>query len=450
MKYKHYNIHNYISIPQIKKISPKQRHDLEVIAKVLPFKTNNYVVEQLIDWDNIEFDPLYRMNFFQRGMLTDKHFNMLESEINVGGSKKSLDRLIKDIRYQLNPDPSGQMMYNVPEFKGEKLMGIQHKYKETILFFPTQGQSCHAYCTFCFRWPQFSNMKSQKFFMKETGLLTGYLKEHPEVTDLLFTGGDPMIMSSRHFETYVNAVLEADLPNLKNIRIGTKALSYWPYRFVSDPDSDHLLSLFRKIVDSGKHLAVMANFNHPRELYTDIFKVAVKNIQNTGAIIRGQSPILNNINADADVWADLWKKQVEKGIIPYYMFMPRDTGAQHYFAVPLIEAWKIYTRAYSKVSGIARTVRGPVMSANPGKIKVLGVSDFFDEKVITLNFIQARNTNWINKPFFARYDESALWLNDLKPAFGKREFFFERSFRSLQTEKKHRVGTLDNYSSLCS
>ncbi|MCB0312126.1 MAG: 4Fe-4S cluster-binding domain-containing protein, partial [Calditrichaeota bacterium] len=134
-----------------------------------------------------------------------------------------------------NPHPAGQVEHNLPELNGQKLRGIQHKYRETILFFPQQGQTCHAYCSFCFRWPQFVGINEWKIAMKEKELLVAYLEQHPEVTDVIFTGGDPMIMKSRILGDYIDALLEADLPHLRNIRIGSKSLSYWPYKFIDEP-----------------------------------------------------------------------------------------------------------------------------------------------------------------------------------------------------------------------
>ena len=152
---------------------------------------------------------------------------------------------------------------------------------------------------------------------------------------------------------------KAFVPNLQTIRIGTKALGYWPYKFISDKDSDELLQLFKKITNKGIQLAFMAHFNHPNELKTSAVKIAIRNILDTGAIIRTQSPIMNHINNKVEDWVEMWKQQVRLGCIPYYMFVARDTGAQDYFAVTLEDAWKVYKKAYSKVSGIARTVRGP-------------------------------------------------------------------------------------------
>jgi hypothetical protein len=86
------------------------------------------------------------------------------------------------------------------------------------------------------------------------------------------------------------------------------------------------------------------------------------------------------------------------------------------------------------VSGLCRTVRGPSMSANPGKIQVLGVSEAQGKKVIVMRFIQGRDPNWIHRPFFAAYDAQATWLSELAPAFGEKEFFFEPDLEQFYRE----------------
>ena len=431
MKFKTYTLQNYKEMPQISQLAKKDIASIDVVSHVLPFKTNNYVVDELIDWKNYENDPIYKINFPQKDMLIPEHFKEMESVINSNTTKSEIRETANNIRLQLNPHPAGQLEHNVPEINGERLLGIQHKYNETMLFFPTQGQTCHAYCTFCFRWPQFVGMDELKFAMKQGELMVEYLKEHDEVTDVLFTGGDPMTMKTKHLESYINILLDADLPHLRNIRIGTKALTFWPQRYVDDNDTDNLLRLFEKVSKSKKNLAIMAHFNHPRELETDILHTAVNNIRNTGALIRTQSPLLNNINAEPELWSAMWNKQVELGMIPYYMFVARNTGAQHYFSVPLVKAWQIFRKAYSKVGGICRTVRGPSMSADPGKVLVAGVSKVNGTKVINLTFIQGRNSKWVRRPFFAKYDEKATWLNDLVPAFDEKEFFYEDEFKRM-------------------
>jgi hypothetical protein len=107
------------------------------------------------------------------------------------------------------------------------------------------------------------------------------------------------------------------------------------------------------------------------------------------------------------------------------MFVARNTGADHYFSLPLVGVWELFREAYQSVSGICRTVRGPSMSCLPGKLQILGVNEIGDEKVFTMRFIQGRNPDWVAKSFFAKFDNKATWCTDLKPAFGEEKFFFQ-------------------------
>ena len=425
MKYQSYTLRNFRDIPQMEKLSKEQLFDIEVVGSVLPFKTNNYFVDKLIDWDKPQEDPMFRLNFPQRRMIKRAHYDSMAMLLRAGADASEIKKEANRIRMSLNPHPAGQMENNVPIFRGRRLEGVQHKYRETVLFFPSQGQTCHAYCTFCFRWPQFVGMDGLRFACKEADGLIEYLKEHTEVTDLLITGGDPMVMSSSAFAAHIDKILGAGLEHIRTIRIGTKSLSYWPNRFTTDKDAPKMLKTFEKIVESGRHLAFMAHFNHPRELETDEVREAVRLIKSAGADIRTQSPILRHINDDPALWADMWQKQVNLGMVPYYMFVARNTGAKKYFGLPLVETWNIFREAYQRVSGIARTVRGPSMSAAPGKVRIVGLTEINGKEVIALQMLQGRNPDWVLWPFFAEYDESAEWLDELRPAFGGRRFFFE-------------------------
>jgi len=428
-KYQNFTLKNFRNIPQVEaNLTEDEKFAIEVVGNVLPFKANNYVVDHLIDWSNYVNDPIFILTFPQRDMLKTAHFEHVADLLKSGIGRAELKTEVNKIRMQLNPHPAGQMKDNVPEVDGVKLTGVQHKYRETMLFFPSQGQTCHAYCTFCFRWPQFVGINELKFAMRETELLVKYIKANPSITDILFTGGDPLIMKTKILASYIDALLEADLPNLKTIRIGTKALGYWPQRFTTDADADDLLRLFEKSNKAGKHLAFMSHFNHGRELETEEVQKAIGRILNTGTMIRTQSPVMKNINDSAEAWATMWRKQVDLGCIPYYMFLARDTGAQDYFAVELDRAWQIFQNAYQQVSGVCRTVRGPSMSAGPGKVQVLGITEIQGEKVFALQFLQGRNPDWVCRPFFAKYDPKAVWLNDLYPAFGEDKFFFEDEY----------------------
>lgn len=431
MEYKAFTSRNFRTIPQIANLPERFRKDMEIVSAVLPFKSNSYVVNELIDWENFEQDPIFKLTFPVREMLSEEHFKSIEQALDSNMESNQFKSLCNKISLELNPHPAGQLEMNIPVLDGRKIEGIQHKYSETVLFFPAQGQTCHAYCTFCFRWPQFSGLEGMKIASKQSNDLSEYLKAHKEVTNLLFTGGDPLVMKTKILEGYIEPLLAPEFDHVHTIRIGSKALAYWPYRFLTDTDSKDLLRLFERVTKSGKHLALMAHFNHPVELSTKAVKQAIRLIRSTGVEIRTQSPILKHINDSAHAWAKMWRQQVALGCSPYYMFMARDTGAKQYFDVSLENAYNIFREAYSKVSGLARTARGPVMSAAPGKVHMVGVSAVSGKKVFVLQFIQGRQADWVKRPFFAEYSADASWLNELKPAFGEEKFFWQDDFEEM-------------------
>lgn len=397
---------------------------VRAVATVLPFRTNAYVVDELIDWSAVPDDPIYRLVFPQEDMLPEADVSRLAGLLRDGAPATRVQEAAREIRMRLNPHPAGQLELNVPRVGGEPVPGLQHKYPETVLFFPKQGQTCHAYCTYCFRWAQFIGEPDLKMASDDIGNLVEYVKSHPEVTSILFTGGDPMIMSEAVLRRYIDPLL--GLEQIESIRIGTKSLAYWPDRFVGDPDADATLKLFAEVVESGKSLAFMAHFSHPRELEPDIVQAAVGRVLESGATIRTQAPLIRSINDSPGVWSHMWRRQTAMGMIPYYMFVERDTGPQDYFAVKLADAHRIFRDAYAQVSGLCRTVRGPSMSATPGKVCVDGVAEVAGKRVFVLHFIQARDPELVGRPFFAHYDPHAVWLTDLRPAFGDR-FPFEFS-----------------------
>lgn len=429
--FKAYTHRQIDKIPALQSISKEMLFEMKVVANVLPFRVNEYVIEQLIDWDNIPNDPIFQLVFPQREMLAPESFNQMADLIRKDASKQDIQKLAAILRGDLNPHPAGQMEMNVPTLDDQPLNGMQHKYNETVLFFPSQGQICHSYCTFCFRWAQFVGDKELQFSSKEADTLHTYLGQRKEVTDILITGGDPMVMKTSHLTHYLTGFLKPELEHIQTIRIGTKALTFWPQRFVSDADADELLQLLEQLVTAGKHVAIMAHYNHWREMDTPIAHEAIRRIRATGAQIRSQGPLLAHINDDADVWQRMWNDQVKLGIIPYYMFVERDTGAKRYFAVPLAKAADVYRDAMQKVSGLARTARGPSMSSGPGKVEIQGVTEIHGEKVFALRFIQGRNPDWIQRPFFAKYDEKATWLDDLQPALGEKKFFFTDEYEQM-------------------
>src|SRR5580704_17373769 len=243
-----------------------ERLAVRAVATVLPFRTNDYVVESLIDWSAAPADPIYRLVFPQADMLPAEDVAPIAAMLASGAPDRDIQIAAHAVRMRLNPHPAGQLALNVPDFSDEPLPGVQHKYPETVLIFPKQGQTCHAYCTYCFRWAQFVGEPDLKMATDDMTRVTSYLQAHPEATSVLITGGDPMIMGAAVLRRYIEPLLQPGMEHIESIRIGTKSLAYWPQRFVSDPDAEDTLRLFEEVAATGKTLAVMAHFSHPREL----------------------------------------------------------------------------------------------------------------------------------------------------------------------------------------
>lgn len=190
--YKAYSRKNILAHYYFKNLPPDLIRAVMAVSTVLPFRVNNYVMEELIDWDNIPDDPIFQLTFPQSDMLEKQELDRMQHLLDNDASPQEIQIAARQIQMGLNPHPAGQMDMNVPVENGKAFKGMQHKYRETALFFPSHGQTCHAYCTYCFRWPQFVGLDKLKFASRETDTLVDYLRGHPEITDVLFTGGDPL------------------------------------------------------------------------------------------------------------------------------------------------------------------------------------------------------------------------------------------------------------------
>ncbi len=384
------------------------------MAAVLPFRVNEYVLDELIDWSAIPDDPIFRLTFPQREMLAPADFDAIDGLIRGGAPDSEVEAAAATVRAALNPHPGGQRELNVPDFQGGPLAGAQHKYPDTLLVFPAEAQTCHAYCGYCFRWAQFVGPRDERFAHSEPERIAAYVRDQPLITDVLVTGGDPLIARAAVLRRHLAPLLAPDLERI-NIRIGTKAPAYWPHRFLGDRDAEELLRLFEEVVAAGRHLTLVVHYSHPRELETEPARLALARILATGATVRCQAPVVRHVNDSAGVWADLWSLQVRSGAIPYYMFVERDTGPRHYFELSLARALEIYEGASARVSGLARTARGPVMSAAAGKVLVDGTVEVGGRRAFVLKLIRAREPARANEVSLARYDDRATWLDQLAP-----------------------------------
>jgi L-lysine 2,3-aminomutase len=392
---------------------------MKAVAAVLPFRVNRYVLDELIAWEDVPDDPIFRLVFPQEEALQPLEMERMLGLLRRCAPREQIAAAAHEIRCRMNPHPGMQLELNRPRRDGGLVSyGIQHKYPESVLYFPSSGQTCHAYCSYCFRWPQFVSEPGLRFSEADPTVLRTYLEQHPEVTDVLITGGDPLVMRTRVLARHLEPLLDPSLEHLRTIRIGTKALAYWPHRLVDAADATELLRLVERVRKTGKQLALLAHYSHPRELGTPVAQQALRLAAAAGARLYTQAPLIRNVNDHPGTWAELWREQLRLGCTPYYMFVERNTGPRWLFEVPLAEAQRIFREAYRQLPGLARTVRGPVMSTAPGKVVIDGVVELRGEQLFSLRFLQARRPEWVGRPFFARFDQNATWFDQLRPASG--------------------------------
>lgn len=420
---------------------------MRAVSAVLPFRTNSYVVDHLIDWKLVPDDPIYQMVFPQAGMLERDDLDIVLKLVKDGEPEKEMRETVARIRRRMNPHPAGQDTLNIPHLHGVRCEGIQHKYEQTVLVFPSAGQTCHTFCGYCFRWPQFIGEPELKISLRSPDVLLDYVRSHPEVTDVLLTGGDPMVMSTAVLERYIRPLLVPETENVRTIRIGTKSLAYWPYRFLTDRDADSLMRLFDDVIASGRNVSVMSHFSHPREVSTGICAVAVQRLLGTGAKIYCQAPIIRYVNDSAETWLELWRKEDALGCIPYYMFVERDTGPKSYFRTTLLEALEIFSTAYAQLPGLARVVRGPVMSTTPGKVLLdcqIPQSKPGQEPTVLLKLVQAREPWRVGEACLAMGIPGASWITDLRSPSGDTTFFGHDFSKEIWDGEEHELQCRDD------
>jgi len=250
-RYKAYQLANMDKNPELQTyVSQEEIEDMKVVAHVLPHKVNNYYNQQIIDWENYKFDPGFRLVYPQKEMLPSSLFDIVKDYLETFSDKEEQKIFLNSIRLKLNPHPAGQKTHNVPIMDGLELHSLQHKYAETLLVFPYHAKTCAAYCQMCFRWPLFVNDEAMKFTLEpkiniQMDVAVEYIRRHPEITNVLITGGDPMVIAPKLLRQYVRPLHEAKIPHLQAIRIGSKQLSYQPYTFTQGKKAQQILQIFR-------------------------------------------------------------------------------------------------------------------------------------------------------------------------------------------------------------
>lgn len=343
-------------------LSASEMETLQGIVDNHPMRITPYYLD-LIDWDDPD-DPIRKM------AIPTVEEDLLYGEFDTSGEEENT-------RFQ----------------------GLQHKYQATVLLLTTSD--CAMFCRHCFRKRMIG--VSDDEVLEDMTKAIEYIREHREVTNVLISGGDPLLLSTKVVADMLQQL--ASIPHLKFVRIGTRTPVVWPSRFSGDKELIRVLAAF---CAGGKQLYFITQFNHPREI-TPASIETVRSLQDSGIIFHNQTVLLRGINDDPSLMATLQTGLAGIGIIPYYIFQCRPvTGVGNVFQVPLREACEIINTTTSKLAGISKSFRF-VMSHKTGKIEILGCRD----GLIHFKYHQTSDEALKNKMFTRRLDGNAGWLDDL-------------------------------------
>jgi lysine 2,3-aminomutase len=353
--------HRYITkIEQVPGLSRKDRDTIQQITNQFRFRANDYYLS-LIDFADTN-DPIARI------IIPDS------SELDGWGAT----------------DASQENLYT-------KAPGIQHKYLSTAVLLVTD--ICGGFCRFCFRKRIF--IDGNEGAIRDISAGIEYIKKRPKITNVLLSGGDPLMLSTERLENIIRQIREID--HVKIIRIGTKLPAFYPHRIINDPS---LLDVLKKYSTRETKIYAMVHFNHPREL-TDEALTAVNLLHDAGVITANQTPLIKGVNDDPDTLAELFRRLSFAGITPYYVFQCRPTAGNHGYTIPVERTFEVFREAKRFVSGLAKRAK-LVMSHATGKIEIIGKKDDH----VFFKYHQAVDQKDASRILIFRSNPDAYWLDD--------------------------------------
>jgi len=342
-------------------VPPEARAEMQKVAERYVFRANDYYLG-LIDWSDPN-DPIRRL------VVPDAQ------ELSDWGDL----------------DASNEQAVTVAK-------GVQHKYPHTVLLLV--NEVCGAYCRYCFRKRLFIDGNDETTLDISDGL--AYIRANPQVTNVLLTGGDPLIMSTRRILAIIEQLRAID--HVRIIRIGTKMPAFNPWRVLDDPE---LLQGLAKHSSPEKRIYVMAHFDHPREL-TEPAIEGIDALLRAGVVVVNQCPLIRGINDDPSVLAEMFRKLSYVGAPQYYLFQGRPTAGNEPFEIPIVEGYLLFEEAKRRVSGLAKRARF-AMSHESGKVEIVGVDDSF----IYLRYHRAKDPRDEGRFMVFHRDDDAYWLDQL-------------------------------------
>ncbi len=257
---------------------------------------------------------------------------------------------------QTNSTESDDPLAEVPHSKTERLI---HRYTNRVAFLATD--LCPMYCRHCFR-RRFTGNLMGPASHQDIEQAANYLAQHPEVKEILITGGDPLTLSNEQLDYLITALRKAS-PRLI-IRICTRYPVSQPSRITED-----LIAVLKKHNTAPFYL--LTQFNHPRELTAESIK-AVSLFVDAGIPALNQTVLLRNVNDNPDTLEKLCNDLLFNRIKPYYLFQGDMVTGTSDFRVPLKRGMEIEKELRKRLSGLGMPNYCADLPEGGGKVPLCG------------------------------------------------------------------------------
>jgi lysine 2,3-aminomutase len=268
------------------------------------------------------------------------------------------------------------MIDSLDEDADSPVPNITHRYPDRALFLVSPV--CASYCRFCTRRRKVGD--PEKIPLNQYESAFAYISSHPEIRDVIMSGGDPMMLSDRRLE-YLFQNLRA-IPHVEIIRIGSRITSQLPERITPE---------FCQMVKKYHPIYMNTHFNHPSEL-TPAAVAALGRLADAGVPLGCQTVLLRGVNDDPAIMKELMQKLLKARVRPYYIYMADQVAGGEHFRTTVQKGLEIIQALRGWTSGLA--VPHFVIDApgGGGKVPLLPeyVEEINDDEVIFRNYAGER------------------------------------------------------------
>ncbi|MGB3510915.1 MAG: KamA family radical SAM protein [Microcoleaceae cyanobacterium] len=235
-------------------------------------------------------------------------------------------------------------------------VSIARQYKDRIAF--TVLNNCPVYCQFCFRTEATQQKQKELYFSPQVNAGFEWIANHPEVRDVLVTGGDPLTLADNKIEDIINRLRE--IPHVEMIRFGSRVPVALPQRI--SPSLMKILSSFHRVP-----IWVNTHFNHPKEITEESAK-AVYDLLSCGVQVGNQTVLLKGINDDEETFIELQRKLLTIRVRPYYLFYCEAAPGAGRFMTPVERGAELIQALRGHTTGLAQPMY--VLATRIGKINL--------------------------------------------------------------------------------